>query len=112
MSFNTPPHRRAFALRGQAISHVLRLTEPHERLALLNITISTLPSMYVRGFKRTATNIVDYYEAMGDDCADPDLRAMVSSQAVDTFRQKHSPKTCTCINFWYLSTVPIFLANT
>lgn len=61
----------------QAISHVLRLKEPHERLALLNITISTLPSMYVRGFKRTATNIVDYYEAMGDHCADPDLRSMV-----------------------------------
>lgn len=35
--------------------------------------------MYVRGFKRTATNIVDYYEAMGDDCADPDLRSMVSN---------------------------------
>lgn len=69
---------RAFSpVRGQAISHVLRLTEPHERLALLNITISTLPSMYVRGFKRTATNIVDYYEAMGDDCPDPDLRSMV-----------------------------------
>lgn len=34
--------------------------------------------MYVRGFKRTATNIVDYYEAMGDNCADPELRSMVS----------------------------------
>ncbi|CAN0278710.1 unnamed protein product [Pylaiella littoralis] len=61
----------------EAISHVLRLTEPQERLALLNITISTLPSMHVRGFKRTATNIVDYYEAMGDACMDQDLRSMV-----------------------------------
>ena len=67
----------------QLISHVLRLREPHERLALLNITVSTLPSMYIRGFKRTATNIVDYYEAMGDDCADPDLRSMVRSSAQD-----------------------------
>lgn len=53
------------------------MTEPEERFALLNITISTLPSMYIRGFKRTATNIVDYYEAMGDDCMDQDLRSMV-----------------------------------
>ncbi len=56
------------------------MNEPHERLALLNITISTLPSMFVRGFKRTATNIVDYYEAMGDACMDQDLRSMVSEQ--------------------------------
>ncbi|CAM9130911.1 unnamed protein product [Scytosiphon promiscuus] len=61
----------------ELISHVLRLTEPEERFALLNITISTLPSMYIRGFKRTATNIVDYYEAMGDDCMDQNLRSMV-----------------------------------
>ncbi|CAN0417433.1 unnamed protein product, partial [Ectocarpus sp. 12 AP-2014] len=33
--------------------------------------------MYIRGFKRTATNIVDYYEAMGDNCMDQDLRSMV-----------------------------------
>ncbi|CBJ26974.1 conserved unknown protein [Ectocarpus siliculosus] len=61
----------------ELISHVLRMKEPEERLALLNITISTLPSMYIRGFKRTATNIVDYYEAMGDNCMDQDLRSMV-----------------------------------
>ncbi|CAM9251597.1 unnamed protein product [Ectocarpus sp. 4 AP-2014] len=61
----------------ELISHVLRMEEPEERLALLNITISTLPSMYIRGFKRTATNIVDHYEAMGDNCMDQDLRSMV-----------------------------------
>lgn len=44
---------------------------------MLNITIETLPSMHVRGFKRTATNIVDYYQAQGDDFPDQDLRAMV-----------------------------------
>ncbi|CAM9288324.1 unnamed protein product, partial [Laminaria digitata] len=61
----------------EAISHVLRLREPEERLALLNITIETLPSMHVRAFKRTATNIVDYYQAQGDDFPDQDLRSMV-----------------------------------
>lgn len=56
---------------------MLRLREPEERLALLNITIETLPSMHVRGFKRTATNIVDYYQAQGNDFPDQDLRSMV-----------------------------------
>lgn len=49
---------------------------PEERFALLNVTIETLPSMYVRGFKNTAANIVDYYRDR-DDCMDQDMRSMV-----------------------------------
>lgn len=56
----------------------------------MNITVSTLPSMYIRGFKRTATNIVDYYEAMGDDCADPELRSMVSTKTCTECRTSRS----------------------
>lgn len=53
------------------------MKEPEERFALLNVTIETLPSMFIRGFKKTTTNIVDYYRGMGDDCMDQDLRSMV-----------------------------------
>ncbi|CAN0045310.1 unnamed protein product, partial [Discosporangium mesarthrocarpum] len=61
----------------QAITHVLQLRHPEERFKLMNITINTLPSMYVRGFKQVASNIVDYFAA-GMGTADPELNAKIA----------------------------------
>lgn len=73
---NPNPHRTPPSCLPQAIAHIMKMRSPEERFALLNVTIATLPSMHVRGFKNTATNIVDHYRAQ-EDCMDQKMRNMV-----------------------------------
>ena len=80
---------------AQAISHVMRLREPEERFTLLNYTITTLPSMHVRGFKKTATNIVDYYRTQGDACHDQELRSMVREKIGKKIKNREKSKAST-----------------
>jgi hypothetical protein len=59
------------------IHYVLRMAEPHERRALLEITINDLPSMDVRGFRKVGRNIVEHVAARTAD-VDDSLRSKVA----------------------------------
>lgn len=87
---------------SQAISHVLRLREPEERFALLNVTVATLPSTYVRGFQRTAENIVAFFRAKDAADVDEELRSMV---------RMHFPFPSVCSTSVPILDGPFFLSS-
>ncbi|CAM9484567.1 unnamed protein product, partial [Chrysoparadoxa australica] len=60
----------------KAISYVLRMEEAEQRKKLLDITVSNLPSMDVRNFKKNARNIVEHLEIRND--ATPALKEKVA----------------------------------